>query len=509
MVMILRWCVLVVLLLGVGVWAEDAAGVENLTTEQFRKTIKDTKHVLVSFTAPWCGHCKALKPEMAKAAEQLKDLPEVVLANVDCTVEKDLCKEFEVQGYPTMKWFANSKPTEYDGGREKKDIIDYVVKYTGPALTLIDSAEKLKEFSKSSPLVAVAFVDKSDTANKAVVEKIAEEIRSTVRFAHYEGVPEGVEDCKGMKAPGLLLYRSFEEGAPAKLEGEFTAEQIASFMKQETFAVLDEISPTNYRLYLARELPLVWVFLPESGTEEILKFVKESATKFKGKISVVHLSGSEYKRHAENMGLTGEKFPAVVVDDFTAKKKFLVDENAELTEKALTEFLDKFTKGEVEPHVKSEEIPAKNDEPVTVVVGKNYDSVVLDSKKDVLLELYAPWCGHCKQLEPKYKKVGEHFKDTPSIVIAKVDATANDVPLDIEGFPTIKFFPAGAAEPIEYEGARSTNSLIKYVLEHSTTLSDEQKKTLDVEEDKEEAEEDVPEGEEEPLDGEEEEKDEL
>lgn len=45
--------------------------------------------------------------------------------------------------------------------------------------------------------------------------------------------------------------------------------------------------------------------------------------------------------------------------------------------------------------------------PLQVVVGKNFDEIVNDDSKDVLLEFYAPWCGHCKALAPKYDELGE------------------------------------------------------------------------------------------------------
>lgn len=85
------------------------------------------------------------------------------------------------------------------------------------------------------------------------------------------------------------------------------------------------------------------------------------------------------------------------------------------------------------------------DNGVTVVVGKNFDSVVLDDSKDVLLEVYAPWCGHCKALAPTWEKLAKRFRSVDSVVIAKMDGTANEhEKVNVRGFPTLLFFPAGA-----------------------------------------------------------------
>jgi len=127
--------------------------------------------------------------------------------------------------------------------------------------------------------------------------------------------------------------------------------------------------------------------------------------------------------------------------------------------------LQRFFDGKLKPHLLTQEIPDDWDKsPVKILVGKNFYEVATDKKKTVLVTFIAPWCGHCKQLTPIYEQLGEKYKDNADVVIAKMDATANELEdIKIQSFPTIKLFPKGSDEVIDYQGERTVDGLSKFI----------------------------------------------
>lgn len=119
--------------------------------------------------------------------------------------------------------------------------------------------------------------------------------------------------------------------------------------------------------------------------------------------------------------------------------------------------------------MKSAPVPETNDEPVKVVVGKTFKEYVTDSDKEVLVEFYAPWCGHCKNLAPHFDEAARRLLVNPNIQIVKVDSTENEVAgVDIQGFPTLKFWGKDkSAEPIDYNGERTADGIIDWLKEHT------------------------------------------
>jgi len=229
-----------------------------LTPDNFYSVLDGSKHALVEFYAPWCGHCKHLEPEYSTAATALRSDKDVVIAKVDADAHRDLGGAFDVKGFPTIKFFTKgesaktSKGQDYNGGRTAEDIVNYINKETG-------SRGRIKK------------------------------------------------------------------------------------------------APSN----------------------------------------------------------------------------------------------------------------------VVVLTTQNFDSIVVNNDNDVLVEFYAPWCGHCKKLAPDYEKVANAFAGDKNVVIAKIDCDAEPTmasKFGVTGFPTIKFFARGAKEnPETYEAGRDPQSFVDFINQKSGT----------------------------------------
>ncbi|KAF2427730.1 prolyl 4-hydroxylase, beta polypeptide [Tothia fuscella] len=444
-----------------------ASDVHDLKKDTFESFIADNNLVLAEFFAPWCGHCKALAPEYEEAATTLKE-KNIPLAKIDCTEEADLCSKYGVEGYPTLKVFRGPDAiSSYSGARKAPAIISYMTKQSLPAVSVLDKST-LDDFKTADKVVLVAYFAADDKASNETFNSVANTLRDDYLFGATSD--EALAKAEGIKQPSIVLYKSFDEGKNTFSE-KFEKEAIEKFTKTAATPLIGEVGPETYSGYMAAGLPLAYIFAETPEERETLaKELKPIAEKHKGKINFATIDAKSFGQHGGNLNLEVGKWPAFAIQETVKNQKFPYDQTKKINVKDIGSFVEEFVSGKMEPSIKSEAVPEKQDGPVTIVVAKNYDEVVLDDDKDVLIEFYAPWCGHCKALAPKYDDLGSMFKSFSSkVTIAKVDATLNDVPDEIQGFPTIKLYPAGKKdEPITYSGGRTAEDLAEFIKENGT-----------------------------------------
>ncbi|XP_062847630.1 protein disulfide isomerase family A, member 7 [Trichomycterus rosablanca] len=463
------------------IFAAGGSDVLEFGDADFERRVAEHDTLLVEFFAPWCGHCKRLAPEYEAAATRLKAA--VPLVKVDCTANSETCEKFGVNGYPTLKIFRNGEEaSSYEGPHTADGIVSYMKKQAGPSSLALHAEADLDSFIDSFDASVVGFFSGADSPQLAEFLKVSGALRERYRFAHTTGFGVGLKHNVDKEL--VLLFRpphlnSMFEQSVVRFTDTFSTSSLRTFISENVFGLCPHLNSENRDGLRAKDLLITYFGVDYArnakGTNYWRNRVMKVATQFQSRgLSFAVADREEFQDELEeDFGLTPSdkgELPVVIIRT-TAGHKYIMHEEFTRDGKSLGRFLDDYFANRLKRYIKSEPVPQSNSGPVKVVVAETFDEIVNDPDKDVLVEFYAPWCGHCKNLEPKYAELGEKLSGDSNIVIAKMDATANDVPpdYDVQGFPTIYFVPAGQKDqPRRYDGGREVNDFISYLKQEAT-----------------------------------------
>lgn len=302
-------------------------------------------------------------------------------------------------------------------------------------------------------------------AARAAFENVARQMEDV--FFAYSTSPSVAAKYE-LNAPAVRMFYPHDDKV-ADFSGDLSdSEALSTFVKAHRQPAVSTFSGETAPELFGDGRPILFLCRRAGEQDDkIEKEFREAASGLKRRIlaSVVGDTEPMDQRLTDYISVQPEELPTVrLVTDATASMtKYKL--TGEITAASVATFVQEFEAGRARAHYKSEEPPASQTGPVITVVGSTFDSIVMDPNKDVLVEFYAPWCGHCKKLEPIFKDVAKKLEGVSTLTIAKMDATANDVAgLDVEGFPTLQLYRADKKDdPLDFDGDRDVDSFIQWL----------------------------------------------
>jgi protein disulfide isomerase len=458
---------------------EPVGEVLVLDDDNFAKIVPEHDILLVEFYAPWCGHCKQLAPKYDEAAKMLAADPEtkhIRIAKMDADAHKKVPGQYGVSGFPHLKLFRNGEVGgDYNGERTAEAIVEYMKRKATSAVNKeITDAAELKKITKSATVpTLVALCSSKDHVDyrlyKTVVARLAD---SGIEV--YHSVTPAVLEAFGFYSSGcsIQLFSPSLTGKPTKAtyKGTVFKDKLRDWVLTSALTPFTPYNSETQKLFeQLSSKHLIKILRSKDAPTVDLKALEPVAKKHENDYLFATANMEDYKGEADSNCDSGVKICTLLRD---GKKKTAYALNNEVTASSLEQFIIDFEAKKLKPRMKSEPTPVPNKAgEVSVVVGSTFETEVIQNEKDVMIEFYAPWCGHCKALAPKYEALAKEVAgDFDNLIIAKMDMDANDLlaayrnTYKVQGFPTIYFAKKGRkTSPIKYEGERDTETMKKWI----------------------------------------------
>lgn len=377
----------------------------------------------------------------------------------------------------------------FDGYDEYRD--DYQGKR--PDITELHSSDEIDEFLKSdefAPKVVGYFDANSAKDELAAFQEVADQEGRNYRFAF----TTDKETLEGKKydfcavlvyPPSKFVNEKFERSRfrfPGKSISNSNA--FVDFVRHKALPLVGEFNSASEGRYINNKRPVSIVYTKvdharnPKGFQYVANRIRKIAKDYSNDIVFAIANLEDYSSVLETDYGVEEVNPKKTYA--TVKDSLLYTLEDEFSFEKFAKFVQDYKSGKLvgrekpSPEPSSDEINYAGTD-VIQLSNDNFATVVEESNADVMLEFYAPWCGHCKSLSPEYKSLASHFRSDAGITVAAMDATAENVPpkYNVEGYPSLYFVPADSKQPVIYDGERSLSEMIAFIEQHRTSAKEE------------------------------------
>ncbi|KAB2612836.1 protein disulfide isomerase-like 1-6 [Pyrus ussuriensis x Pyrus communis] len=346
---------------------EDQDGAPTTRSLEAELLSNAQRIVLVLGYAPWCSRSAEPMPRFAEAATALKELGSpLLMAKIDAERHTKAASSLEIKGFPTLLLFVNGTTQAYTGGFSAEEIVIWARKKTGEPVIRISSVTEAEEFLKKSDIFVVGLFEKFEGPEHKEFVKAAT-ADNAIQFVEASNIEVANVLFPNMKSTSLSLE---------------LADEILQFLDHNKFPLVNRLTEANSAKVYSSPIQIqVHVFADADDFKKLLEPLQDVARQFKSKILFIYIDimdGNLAKPYLTVFGL--EESNSTV-----RSSKYLLESDP--TQSNLEEFCSGLLQGTVSPHFKSQLIPDNKNETVLGVVGKTLDDLVLNSHKNVVLEV--------------------------------------------------------------------------------------------------------------------------
>ena len=461
------------------------SSVIELNSENFQKSIDDNKFIMVQLYVPWIETYKKFFREYSEVADQLKmEDSQIKLAKIDVSRNSKIAFQHQSGRYPAMKFFRSGHPIHYNGQRNKKDIINWLkLKSNPPSLILLTTVDQAKTFVNENDLVVIGFFLDGNHARATnflkAVDKL-DECEYTFGISNDSDILEAFN----VREDIVTVFKSFGERRKDYKLKRFHWKDIVRFIIQNSLpALIDFESRLFPRIANLKKASLYLIIsFKIDGYESVKLLARKISEEYGEEIHVVVMDASneENERFYDNLGVNKDEIPTMRFVTSSMSKKFK-SAASEISESNIKQFVIESRKGKskrINWRLSEEILKDWDKHPVKILVGKSFDDFI-EINKYVFLMFHVPWCGDCKKILPIWEELGERFKNSKDISIAKMDADANEVESMVEDrvarFPSLFFYKYTSSNRIRFEGQHTLEGFIKFLKVRGIKVEDDNK----------------------------------